>query len=563
MPTSLARRPRRLTLTIVVGCLAAAPRGSFVTTGLCSRPHARLSTASPLSRRPVVCQATPPDDGNSRELRVRSFQAQTPRAARDGHTLFGDRIRQLRALSASHGHALVSADHPDASLVRWARRQRSLRRSGALSADAIEELEEVGFVWDPNRHAWFERYDELVALRSSSAPLPAKLARWAARQRLLFRQGKLEAERLEALSEIDFEFDPERATWERRLAEYAAAISGGGRIGAPLASWASRQRRKRRLGQLDAEKAEALEQLEGWTWEARAGPTSRLSPPSIFGGGGARDEAGSARRAAVAYPPCRSAGRALLVSIGRRRRGAADELEDAREALLALGYGVTTVENPSSSELVASLVAHRSLDGWGGHASSVVALMAHGVGEGRIECEDGREANLAALFAMLGPSAAPTLAGKPKIWLVQACRSGETSRLGPAAASTRARHTDAALGLADSSPVAAADADGPGPTSLTPLVDSLSEEVDHLWGFATSAGSPAYRGAMFAALRMVVKEHGRGTSWLELLQYTNHRLSSARVGAPSATPAMEICSTCRGAAFSPADLELGAESRGG
>ena len=78
---------------------------------------------------------------------------------------------------------------------------------------------------------------------------------------------------------------------------------------------------------------------------------------------------------------------------------------------------------------------------------------------------------------------------------------------------------------------------------------------DFLWGFATVPGSVAFRGALFAAFRRVVAEHGAGASWLNLLQLTNEQLcawSAERLGQP--LPSMEISSTCRGAAFGPADL---------
>ena len=58
----------------------------------------------------------------------------------------------------------------------------------------------------------------------------------------------------------------------------------------------------------------------------------------------------------------------------------------AGEALRALGYTVVTVENPSASELSASLIAHASQQDWQSHASSVVALMAHGY-DATIECQ--------------------------------------------------------------------------------------------------------------------------------------------------------------------------------
>ena len=89
----------------------------------------------------------------------------------------------------------------------------------------------------------------------------------------------------------------------------------------------------------------------------------------------------------------------------------------------------------------------------------------------------------------------------------------------------------------------------------------LCEEHDFLWGYATTPGTVAYRGAMFAALRRVVSEFGPRTSWLELLQHTNEQLCAWSANRPAqlAISSMEIRSTCRGAAFGPADLVWGLE----
>jgi len=322
-----------------------------------------------------------------------------------------------------------------------------------------------------------------------------------------------------------------------------------------LSNWASRQRSEWQGGRLAPERAEALEQLDGWSWEPRAARRPRRHDGD--GDGGAL--------VAPTYPACPSAGRALLISVGRRREaGGAQELENAREALRSLGYGVTTVENPTGSELGAALVAHRSRPGWELQGSSVVAIMAHGSGLGQVECEDGGQASLRELFGMLTPSAAPSLAGKPKIWLVQSCRTGEQSRVATAAAEAAAVRRGAVetdgVGRAGRGRGSKSTAKQGGAEGATA---ALSEEVDHLWAFATSPGSVAYRGAMFSALREVVERHGAQTSWLELLQHANALLAEwsgvrleGGVAVSAPLPPMEICSSCRGAAFSPADLVL-------
>lgn len=190
--------------------------------------------------------------------------------------------------------------------------------------------------------------------------------------------------------------------------------------------------------------------------------------------------------------------------------------------------------------------------------------MAHG-GDGAVLGYDDEPVALASLFGALTPSHAPSLKGKPKIWMVQACRSGEV----PVIAKTnhRATRTKAipaagavgqlrARGSADGTNFEndiEADVQSECGTSAA-LNTFLSDEHDYLWCFATSPGSDALRGAMFSAFRAVAAEQGLACPWLDLLQRTNEHLASRTSSTGCALPSMEISSTCRGAAFSPGDL---------
>ena len=498
------------------------------------------------------------------ELKVTKYApiAVTPRA-----TTFEGRLTQLQALSEVHGHALPSAENnADESLVRWAARQRALYRQGTLADDIVDDLDGVGFVWDPLAHAWEARLEELeqfyAANGHSNVPSGGTLARWTSRQRTLHRQGQLRPERRAALLELSFEFDPMTARWERRLAEYAAvSASGGSGMPEPLVKWASRQRVSRAAGKLAPERVEALNQLPGWRWSA-----ARASGPSALRrlgrrlanevGAGARalevsEVSGSGRR--LCYAPSESAGRALCISVGARREsGAAEEVEDAREALRQLGYEVIVVQNPTASELAASFHAFTRPECWTGHASSVVALMGHGSGA-TLECQDGKVTSLRYLFGLL--AAAPALVGKPKICLVQACRRGEQPMISSmrtianGAVSASAARVDeiAAIGGEARETDAAEDA-------VDDTLGQLTEEHDFLFAYATTAGKVAYRGALFGAFREVVGEVGSATSWIELLHLTNERLCAWSRGREQPLPSMEISSTLRGGAFAPADL---------
>ena len=60
------------------------------------------------------------------------------------------RLSQLRELVEQYGMAHPTAQNgADPPFIRWAARQRALRRQGNLPGDVIAELDAVGFVWDP------------------------------------------------------------------------------------------------------------------------------------------------------------------------------------------------------------------------------------------------------------------------------------------------------------------------------------------------------------------------------------------------------------------------------
>ena len=560
------------------------------------------------------------------ELKVTTF-APTASPAASGVSPLRQRLAQLARIAEEHGVAAPSVQlGHDASLIRWATRQRTLRRQGSLSQDVIDQLDAVSFVWDPLEHQWQLRYEELEAffaahghsnVPSAYAPSPP-LGTWVGRQRVLYRSDALPIRRRDALLALGFEFDPLAARFEEGLAAYAAALSTGEPLPDSLRRWAARQREARATGRLTAERVEALHQLPGWQWT----PAAARRPSALRALGrrlanelGLSEEKATARpahyepagpgspapehKAGLAYGRCASAGRALVISVGLgRESGASAELSDAREALRALGYTVRCVENPSASELHASLLAHVHEPGWDAHGSSVVALMAHG-SEAALLAQDGRRSSLRRLFGALAPRAAPELEGKPKVFLIQACRRGEASMLSVDAgdatrsgeAGTRSIHS-VLLGaqleaeerktctcldeaMAEDLPYlddAESDedlwrgvhadgvhADGVHADGVHADGMHLCEEHDFLWGYATTPGTVAYRGAMFAALRRVVSEFGPRTSWLELLQHTNEQLCAWSANRPAqlAISSMEIRSTCRGAAFGPADLVWG------
>lgn len=423
---------------------------------------------------------------------------------------------------------------------------------------------------DPLQVAWdaqFQKLERFYAehghanVPSTYATSP-QLASWVGRQRQLHRKGQLPKHRHDAMLSLAFEFDPWAVRWEERFAEYAnasraAASSRGDGCGRSipqrLRQWAARQRKAHAAGKLSLERIEALNQIQDWMWT----PPSARRPSALrrlglrlakeISGKNAQDGiSGEPLRANAAtnlcYSQCASVGHALVISVSPQpETRATKELEDACEALGSLGYTVAAVDNASASQLRASFAAHALLPDWQCHGSSVIALMCHG-SDGKVECQDGQTVSLAELLGLFGTTETPALQGKPKIFLVQACHRGQQ----PVASHAASTLPSEFRSLQDMK-------------ALESLLDAnrqLSEDHDYLWGYASTPGTDAYRGALFSAFRQVVYKYGRETSWLELLQRTNDKLSQWSVHHSSGhkLPSMEIRSTCRGAGFAPADL---------
>ena len=196
-------------------------------------------------------------------------------------------------------------------------------------------------------------------------------------------------------------------------------------------------------------------------------------------------------------------GRALILSVSKNRTGSDIELKDATGSLQKLGFDVSEVVNPTKEEMESRLRQHRDAS-WSEHACSCVCVMGHGYMHGAIQhvnAADEQDVNVNDLYSMLSGSNAPSLKGKPKLWIVQACRGGGD------------RLTD----LTDSYGLSDADS--------TPR---LSAESDQLHAYATVPDSPAYRGVFWRTFHGICQESvtkARQANFVQLIETVNQRMS--------------------------------------
>ncbi|MFP5375274.1 MAG: Helicase associated domain protein, partial [Acidimicrobiia bacterium] len=198
---------------------------------------------------------------------------------------------RLRAWAAEHGHAappqtLVLDD--GYGLGSWVATQRERRRQGRLPEARRDRLDALrGWEWSPRNDAWPAAYARLVAFveRHGHARVPDGadadgfcLGAWATAQRTQHRRGTLSAERVAALEALPgwvwsihgARLDAAVAALEAFAARHGHCEPGPdqGEEGRRLAGWVVRARAQHGEGRLEAARAQRLEAIAGWRWDA-------------------------------------------------------------------------------------------------------------------------------------------------------------------------------------------------------------------------------------------------------------------------------------------------------
>ena len=126
-----------------------------------------------------------------------------------------DNLQRMRAFVAENGHGNVPKEYSDGQLKRFIWRTRRRYRQGKLDDQQIRELREAGFVFDPSTvvtKAWMAQWAKLRAYHQKHGhsavprqyPPDQGLAEFVAQQKQRGRTGKLNAEHIRLLDQLDF-----------------------------------------------------------------------------------------------------------------------------------------------------------------------------------------------------------------------------------------------------------------------------------------------------------------------------------------------------------------------
>jgi len=191
-------------------------------------------------------------------------------------------LSELTKFKVKHGHCNVQmSDNP--LLFHWVIQQRTDRRQGIINEERIRRLDNLGFVWDPQKAAWQEHLRELAQYKDQygdcnvprNCPNRA-LVFWIMNQRQFRKRGKLSAEQISQLDELGFIWDPHEADWEEQFGELKRFKEANRHCEVPdkypenprLGNWVRHQRGARINNTLRADRFRRLDEI-GFVWEKR------------------------------------------------------------------------------------------------------------------------------------------------------------------------------------------------------------------------------------------------------------------------------------------------------
>ena len=121
-------------------------------------------------------------------------------------------IDKLKNFKSEFGHVNVPITWEDKSLGKWVSHLREDKKNDKLDPVQIEELENLGIIWNPFEHRWNEKYKLLreywtINKNCNVTKTDDKVLHiWVMNTRQQNRRGKLSEERITKLNKINFDW---------------------------------------------------------------------------------------------------------------------------------------------------------------------------------------------------------------------------------------------------------------------------------------------------------------------------------------------------------------------
>jgi len=191
---------------------------------------------------------------------------------------WNEHFNQLCAFKANNGHCNVSKyDAQNKSLGKWVNMQRVFYNKNALSSNHIQQLNSIGFVWDPLEHAWNENFDQLCVFKAQHGHCNVSendeghksLGMWVRSQRKSYKKNALSSDRIQQLNSMGIVWDPLEHAWSENFDQLCAFkaqhghcdVSENDEGNRSLGLWGRTQRKSYKKNTLSSDRIQQLNSI--------------------------------------------------------------------------------------------------------------------------------------------------------------------------------------------------------------------------------------------------------------------------------------------------------------
>lgn len=180
-----------------------------------------------------------------------------------------------------------SKNKEERSLAMWVIAQRFKYRNSKLNQEKIKNLESIEcWKWDPNEEAWKKNFNDIIEFIENNKYYPSTnyktpeegfLGRWVSVQRKLYKQSKLDQQKVAKLESLSgWTWDVHEENWQKHFIELTDFLNkhktypkerSKNKDEKSLGKWIAAQRVVYNKSKLDPQRIAQLESLAGWMWD--------------------------------------------------------------------------------------------------------------------------------------------------------------------------------------------------------------------------------------------------------------------------------------------------------
>lgn len=189
--------------------------------------------------------------------------------------LWINQYNQLLNFKLKNGHCNVKVSSNDKKLYKWIISQRLSKKEGKLDNYKIKLLNDIGFIWNSRDSEWEEQFNKIKNFYLCNNhfllednDIDKSLVLWASKQRLDYKNNKLNEDKIKKLNSISFPWNLLDYKWELQYTKLINFKNSFGTTKIPptyqdsqLYQWVKQQRKNLKNNKLKQERIELLQKI--------------------------------------------------------------------------------------------------------------------------------------------------------------------------------------------------------------------------------------------------------------------------------------------------------------